>query len=75
LHVRPVARGALLEWVTSSNGAGLQLQRRQADLAEPAETLPGLEGLEILGPVASDAITLVGVRESGAPVELRAFAR
>jgi hypothetical protein len=75
LHVRPVARGALLEWVTSTDGQGSQLQRRQADLAEPVETLPGLDGLEILGPVASDAITLVGVRKPGAPVELRAFAR
>lgn len=75
LHVRPVARGALLEWVASPGSEGSQLQRRPADLDDPAETLPGLDGLEILGPVASDAITLVGVRKSGAPVELRAFAR
>jgi hypothetical protein len=75
LHVRPVARGPLLEWVESPGGGSPQLRRRRADLVTPAFMLPGLEGLEILGPVASDAITLVGVRKSGAPVELRAFAR
>jgi hypothetical protein len=75
LHVRPVARGPLLEWVASIDGAPVQLQRQRADLALPAVTLPGLEGLEILGPIASDTLTLVGVRKPGAAVELRAFAR
>jgi hypothetical protein len=75
LHVRPVARGPLLEWVASVDGSPLQLQRQRADLAEPPVTLPGLDGLQILGPVASDRLTLVGVRKPGAAVELRAFAR
>jgi hypothetical protein len=75
LHVRPVARGPLIEWVASPDGGSSRLQRRRADLATPAFTLPGLDGLEILGPVASDAITLVGVREADDRVELRAFAR
>ena len=75
LHVRPVARGPLLEWVASSDGASLRLERQRADLTLPAVTLPGLEGLEILGPIASDTLTLVGVRKPGAAVELRAFAR
>ncbi len=75
LHVRPVARGPLLEWVASTDGAPVRLERQRADLAQPAVTLPGLEGLEILGPIASDTVTLVGVRKPGAAVELRAFAR
>ncbi len=75
LHVRPVARGPLLEWVASSDGAPVRLERQRADLTMPAVTLPGLEGLDILGPIASDTVTLVGVRKPGAAVELRAFAR
>ena len=75
IHVRPVARGALLEWVGSQGESSYGLLRQRADLATPAEVLPGLDGMELVGPTASDTITLVGVQKSGAAVELRAFAR
>lgn len=75
IHVRPVARGALIEWVGTSPSQGSQMLRQAADLATPAVALPGLDGMQLVGPTASDAITLVGVQKSGGPVELRAFAR
>jgi hypothetical protein len=74
-YVRPVARGELLEWVEQPAGTSSQLRRQRADLSKPAETLPGLDGMELVGPTASDAFTLIGVRKTGAPVQLRAFAR
>ena len=70
IHVRPVARGTLLEWVEGS-----QLLRRRVDLGTPAMAQPGLDGMQLVAPTASDTITLVGVQKSGAGVELRAFAR
>ena len=75
IHVRPAARGALIEWVGMSPSQGSQMLRQAADLATPAIALPGLDGMQLVGPTASDAITLVGVQKSGGPVELRAFAR
>ncbi|MEP7123032.1 MAG: hypothetical protein ABJE95_19045 [Byssovorax sp.] len=75
IHVRPVARGALIEWVGVSVGQQSQMLRQAADLQTPAVVLPGLEGMHLVGPTASDAITLVGVQQSAGPVELRAFAR
>jgi hypothetical protein len=75
IHVRPAARGALIEWVGTPPNQGSQMLRQAADLATPAVVLPGLDGVQLVGPTASDAITLVGVQQSGGPVELRAFAR
>lgn len=75
IHVRPVARGALLEWVGTSESNQTQMLRRAADLVTPAVPLPGLVGAQLVGPTASDAITLVGVQKGGVAVELRAFAR
>ena len=75
IHVRPVARGALLEWVGISENQQSQMLRQRADLATPAVVLPGLDGMDLVGPTASDTLTLVGVQKSGAAVELRAFAR
>jgi hypothetical protein len=75
IHVRPVARGSLIEWVGRGDGQGSQLFRQAADLATPAEVLPGLEDTQLVGPTASETVTLVGVRKDTAPVELRAFAR
>ena len=75
IHVRPVARGALLEWVGKAQGQTTQMFRQAVDLATPAVALPGLAGMELVGPTASETITLVGVQKPGAPVELRAFAR
>jgi hypothetical protein len=75
IHVRPVARGSLIEWVGTPPNQGSQMLRQAADLATPAVVLPGLDGMQLVGPTASDAITLVGVQKSGGPVELRAFAR
>ncbi|MEO7327880.1 MAG: hypothetical protein ABI193_04840 [Minicystis sp.] len=73
-YVRPVARGALLEWVAWPEGSAT-LFRRAADLSTPAEKLPGLEGLSLFAPTASAAITLVGARASGGPMVIQAFAR
>ena len=75
IHVRPIARGALLEWVEQPEGGASQLRRQRADLAAPAMTLPGLDGAQLVAPTASDALTLIGVRNEGAPVQLRAFSR
>jgi hypothetical protein len=75
IHVRPLARGALLEWVASAGGSSSLLLRRPADLSASATVVPGLDGVSLVGPTASDTITLVGVQKSGAAVELRAFAR
>jgi hypothetical protein len=75
IHVRPVARGELLEWVGTSEGGQTQMLRRAANLVTPAIPLPGLAGMTLVGPTASDAITLVGVQKGGVAVELRAFAR
>lgn len=73
-YVRPVARGALLEWVAWPD-ATPALFRRPADLSAPAEKLPGLDAQLLFGPTASDAITLLGAQQSGGPVVIRAFAR
>ncbi len=73
-YVRPVARGALLEWVAWPEGQAA-LFRRQADLSAPALKLPGLDGMSLFAPTASAAITLVGARKSGGPMVIRAFAR
>ncbi len=75
LHVRPVARGQFLEWVGTSEGGQTQMLRRAADLVTPAVPLPGLADTTLVGPTASDAITLVGVQKGVVAVELRAFAR
>ncbi|MFO0757581.1 MAG: hypothetical protein U0359_13880 [Byssovorax sp.] len=73
-YVRPVARGKLLEWVAWPNGqAGLY--RRAVDLATPAVRLPGLDGISLTSPTASEAITLIGTRTGTGVTELRAFPR
>jgi hypothetical protein len=72
--VRPVARGSLLEWVAWPDG-DVGLYRRRVDLSSPALRLPGLDGLALFAPSASEAITLIGARAGDGPVELSAFAR
>jgi hypothetical protein len=61
--------------VASAGGSSSLLLRRPADLSASATVVPGLDGVSLVGPTASDTITLVGVQKSGAAVELRAFAR
>src|SRR5262249_9072035 len=75
-YVRPVMRGALVEWVSSpSPGATPSLFRRGVDLAKPAETVAGFAGMSVFGPSASDTVAMVGASGAGAGVTLRAFAR
>jgi hypothetical protein len=69
-YVRPVARGAFLEWVNQAT-----LTRQKADLSAPATEVLTESGADLIGPTASDKISLVGARKPGSPVELRAFAR
>jgi hypothetical protein len=74
-YVRPAARGTLIEWVSSPSAGGpTSLFRRGVDLASPAETVSGFEGMSVFGPSAAETITLVGA-SGPAGVTLRAFAR
>jgi hypothetical protein len=74
-YIRPIARGAYLEWVALVNGP--VLRRQAADLATPVETVSTFSGVTVYGPSASEAITLVAAKATaaGAPVTLHAFAR
>lgn len=75
-YVRPVAHGARIAWVEWPNGGAARVMERPASLAAPAKALPDEgDGADLVGPIASDALTLVGVRASDAPVKLRAFAK
>ena len=74
-YVRPIARGALLEWVAWPPAGEPALLRRRVDLSKPAERVSGFEGFDVFGPSASDAITLLGTRANGGATTLKAFAR
>jgi hypothetical protein len=72
-YLRPVARGAYLEWVETT---GQTLLRRQAvDLGTPPQTVNTFTASTVFGPSASLAITLVGATTSAGAVTLRGFAR
>ena len=74
-YVRPVARGALLQWITTSDDGTPSLLQRGMELVSPAEEVGGFAGLTVFGPSTGEAITLVGASAPGAPVTLRAFSR
>jgi len=69
-YTRPSVRGAFIEWIDESSGAG-GLFRAPLDLSSaPTSTLGGLP---LLGPVAGQPLTVVGT--AGDPVLLRGVAR
>lgn len=74
-YVLPAVRGALVEWVERLPGGGASLRRRPADLSAPTADVPGVSGLELLGPSASATITVLAARSPGGALELRGVAR
>jgi hypothetical protein len=72
-YLRPVARGAYLEWVETP---GQTLLRRQpVDLSTQPQTVTTFSASTVFGPSASLAITLVGATTTAGAVTLRGFAR
>jgi hypothetical protein len=72
-YLRPVARGAYLEWVETP---GQTLLRQQpVDLSTPPQTVMTFSASTVFGPSASLAITLVGATTPAGAVTLRGFAR
>jgi hypothetical protein len=74
-YVRPVARGAFVEWVAWPNASAPSLWRRRADLSEPAVEVPSIEGTEMYGPTANEYFTVLATRSAGGAMVLRAAER
>jgi hypothetical protein len=72
-YIRPIARGALVEWVEWPIGGAASLWRRRADLSEPAEQV--LDGLALFGPSATAGITVVAAQTAAGVMDLRGVAR
>jgi hypothetical protein len=56
-YVRPSMRGGFIEW-TEERG----LYRRKIDLSTPVSTV--LDGVDVLAPVAGDAMTIIATRQN-----------
>jgi hypothetical protein len=74
-YIRPVARGALVEWIHWPPGGAASFWRRPADLSEPPEQVPGLDGLILFGPSATTTISIVAAQGASGAMGLRGVAR
>jgi hypothetical protein len=72
-YIRPVARGALVEWVEWPLGGAASFWRRPADLSEPAEQV--LENLALFGPSATAGISIVAAQDASGAMGLRGISR
>ncbi|MFO0615301.1 MAG: hypothetical protein U0414_22095 [Polyangiaceae bacterium] len=76
IYLRPVARGAFVDWIDTSSGiALLRLEVATATSTTVPETVANLPGALVIGPTASDSVTLLGTGTNAADVTLQAFPR
>lgn len=73
-YIRPVARGHFLEWVALTDLINSALWRMPTDSGAPEMLLPP-DSTQRFAPIATDAMTFVGVQNKDGSVTLEGFAR